>query len=78
MCAGAILQSRMKKVVYGIPQDRYGCVDTMMKLFTDFPFNNSPVVEKGIMENEIKTLVNQFFVKMREDKKNNIDKSNQK
>jgi tRNA(adenine34) deaminase len=73
MCAGTILQSRMKKVVYGIPQTRYGCVDTMMHLFTDFDFNNTPIVEKGILEEEIKNLVQQFFKEMRLLKKNIID-----
>lgn len=76
MCAGTILQSRIGKVVYGIPQNRYGCIETMMCLFTDFKFNNTPVVEKGVMEQQIKLLVNEFFIKMREDKKNNIEKPN--
>ena len=73
MCAGTILQSRIHKVVYGVPQTRYGCVDTMMHLFTDFDFNNTPIVEKGILEEEIKNLVQQFFKEMRLIKKNIID-----
>lgn len=73
MCAGTILQARIKKVVYGMPQTRYGCVDTMMHLFTDYDFNNTPIVEKGILENEIKTLVQGFFKEMRQIKKNDID-----
>ena len=72
MCAGTILQARVKKIVYGIPQDRYGCVDTMMHLFTDYEFNNTPIVEKGVMEEENKILVKQFFKEMRI-KKNNVD-----
>ena len=44
-----------------------------MNLFSDFEFNNSPIVEKGIMEYEIKELVTEFFKKIRQDKKNNID-----
>ena len=73
MCAGAIIQSRINKVVYGIAQNRYGCAGTLVNLFNDFEFNNKPIVEKGIMEEEIKELVNSFFKKMREDKKNIID-----
>lgn len=68
MCAGTILQSRMKKVIYGIPQNRYGCVGTLMNLFTDYEFNNTPQVEKGIMEAEIKQLVNDFFCDLRKNK----------
>ncbi len=73
MCAGAILQARIKKVVYGITQNRYGCVDTMMSLFSDYKFNNSPIVDKGILQEEIRDLVTKFFKKIRQDKKNNID-----
>jgi tRNA(adenine34) deaminase len=73
MCAGSILQARIQKVVYGIPQNRYGCVGTLMNLFTDFEFNNSPIVEKGIMEEEIKKLVSNFFVDLRKKKQNNVE-----
>lgn len=73
MCAGSILQARIQKVVYGIPQNRYGCVGTLMNLFTDFEFNNSPIVEKGILEEEIKKLVSDFFVELRKKKQNNVE-----
>jgi hypothetical protein len=45
----------------------------MMHLFTDYDFNNKPIVEKGILEEEIKILVQQFFKEMRLLKKNIID-----
>ena len=44
-----------------------------MNLFTDFEFNNSPIVEKGIMEEEIKKLVSDFFVELRKKKQNNVE-----
>ncbi len=69
MCAGSIVQSRMKKVVYGISQNRYGCLGTMMNLYEDYNFNNKPIVEKGVLEEEIKTLINNFFKLIREEKK---------
>lgn len=69
MCAGSIIQARIKKVVYGIPQSRYGCAGTLVNLFTDYKFNNSPIVEKGIMQDEIRKLIKQFFVNIRDDKK---------
>ena len=72
MCAGTILQSRMKKVVYGTKQDRYGCVDSMMRLFTDYKFNNTPEVLSGIMEEENKKLVQSFFQELRDKKGRNI------
>lgn len=72
MCAGSIIQARIKKVVYGIPQSRYGCAGTLVNLFTDYKFNNSPIVEKGIMEEKIKNLIHQFFATIREEKNKNI------
>ena len=69
MCAGSIVQSRMKKVVYGISQNRYGCLGTMMNLYEDYNFNNKPIVEKGVLEEEIKTLINNFFKLIRKEKK---------
>lgn len=72
MCAGTILQSRIKKVVYGTKQDRYGCVDSMMHLFTDYKFNNTPEVLSGIMGEENKILVQSFFQELRNEKGRNI------
>lgn len=72
MCAGTILQSRIKKVVYGTKQDRYGCVDSMMHLFTDYKFNNTPEVLSGIMGEENKILVQSFFQELRDEKGRNI------
>ena len=62
----------MKKVVYGTKQDRYGCVDSMMRLFTDYKFNNTPEVLSGIMEEENKKLVQSFFQELRDKKGRNI------
>lgn len=69
MCAGSIIQARIKKVVYSIPQSRYGCAGTLVNLFTDYKFNNSPLLEKGIMEEENKELIHRFFANIRDDKK---------
>lgn len=65
MCAGTIIQARIKRVVYGTTQSRYGCVDTMMHLFTDYKFNNTPEVISGIMETQIKELMQSFFQTLR-------------
>ena len=65
MCAGTIIQARIKRVVYGTTQPRYGCVDTMMHLFTDYKFNNTPEVISGIMETQIKELMQSFFQTLR-------------
>lgn len=65
MCAGTILQARIKRLVYGANQPRYGCIESLMHLYTDYKFNNTPEVSKGIMEKEIKDLMQSFFQKLR-------------
>ena len=40
-----------------------------MNLYEDYNFNNKPIVEKGVLEEEIKTLINNFFKLIREEKK---------
>lgn len=73
MCAGTILQARVKRLVYGAPQQRYGCIESMMHLFTDYDFNNCPIVDSGIMKEEVQSLLKTFFEEMREEKKKQVD-----
>ena len=66
MCSGAILQSRMKKVVYGCPEPKFGCVESIMHVFNDYPFNHHVEVEKGICANEIEAMMKSFFKMLRQ------------
>lgn len=69
MCAGAIIQSRITRVVYGASDPKGGCVGTCTNLFDIFEFNHHPIYTNGILESECSDLLKQFFKKKREKKK---------
>ena len=65
MCSGAIINSRIKRVVYGAADTKAGCCGSVTDLFA-MPFNHHPVVEKGLREAEAQQLLQAFFVSLRE------------
>ena len=67
MCAGAIINSRIKKVVYGAYDLKAGSVGSVTDLF-NLPYNHKPEVQAGFMENECKQLLSDFFQQLREKK----------
>lgn len=69
MCAGAILQSRMTKLVYGTKNAKAGCVGSLYNLLEDERFNHQVVVESGVLEDECREQMSSFFRKIREAKK---------
>ncbi|AST93951.1 MULTISPECIES: tRNA adenosine(34) deaminase TadA [Sutcliffiella] len=69
MCAGAIIQSRIKKVVYGAKDPKAGCAGTLMNLLNDNRFNHQTDVELGILEEECGLMLSTFFKQLRERKK---------
>ncbi|MEI4771964.1 tRNA adenosine(34) deaminase TadA [Psychrobacillus sp. FJAT-51614] len=70
MCAGAILQSRIPRVVYGARDAKAGCVDSLYHLLNDNRFNHMCEVTEGILAEECGALLTQFFRDLREKKKN--------
>ena len=69
MCAGAILQSRIKRVIYGAKDPKGGCVDSCMKMYETKGFNHYPEVLSGILEEECSSILTNFFKMKREMKK---------
>ena len=65
MCAGGIINSRLRRVVYGAADTKAGCCGSVTDLFA-LPFNHHPVVEKGLREAEAQQLLQAFFVSLRE------------
>ena len=65
MCAGAIINSRIGKVVYGAYDDKAGCFGTLAD-FTTLPFNHKPEIIGGYMEKECSEILSGFFSKLRE------------
>ena len=64
MCAGAILNARIPRVVYGASDSKFGAVRSVCGLF-DMRFNHHPKVEAGIMEEEAAALMTEFFQNLR-------------
>ncbi|MBT2599873.1 MULTISPECIES: tRNA adenosine(34) deaminase TadA [Oceanobacillus] len=71
MCAGAIVQSRMKRVVYGAPDTKAGCAGTLMNLLNEPQFNHQVEVTSGILEQQCSTILKEFFKELREKKSKN-------
>ena len=64
MCAGAILNARIPRVVFGASDKKYGAVHSVCSLFS-MDFNHHPQVESGIMEEECAAVLQEFFQKLR-------------
>ena len=69
MCAGAILQSRIPRVVYGARDIKAGCVDSLYHLLNDARFNHECKVTEGLLAEECGQLLTNFFRSIREKKK---------
>ena len=64
MCAGAILNARIPRVVYGASDSKCGAVRSVCGLF-DMAFNHHPQVITGVLEEECAALLTEFFQKLR-------------
>jgi tRNA(adenine34) deaminase len=69
MCAGAILQSRVKRVVFGAHDPKAGCAGTFMNLLQDDRFNHQCDLETGVLKDECSRLLSDFFKHLRKKKK---------
>ena len=64
MCSGAILNSRIRRVVYGAADAKAGCCGSVTDLFA-LPFNHHPAVEQGLRAEEAQALLQEFFARLR-------------
>ena len=69
MCMGAIINSRIKKVYIGASDEKTGAVGSKLNLFSDYKFNHEVDYEKGILEEEARNILQQFFKELRIAKK---------
>lgn len=65
MCAGAIINARIPRVVFGAPDPKAGSCGSVTDLFA-LPFNHHPVVERGLRAEEAQALLQAFFLRLRE------------
>ncbi|RBW67329.1 tRNA adenosine(34) deaminase TadA [Bacillus taeanensis] len=69
MCSGAIVLSRIDRVVYGASDPKGGCAGTLMNLLEEERFNHQAEVVKGVMAEECGELLSCFFKELRRRKK---------
>ena len=64
MCAGAIINARVKRVVYGASDPKAGCCGSVTDLFRE-PFNHHPEVRGGVLAEDCGALLTEFFRRLR-------------
>ena len=69
MCAGAIVQARIQKVVIGAMNPKAGCAGSILDMFQVKQFNHQVESEKGVLEEECRNLMKNFFKELRKKKK---------
>ena len=70
MCAGALINSRIKKVYIGASDEKTGAVGSVFNLLEDYTFNHKVEYQKGVLQDECENILKDFFKKLREVKKN--------
>lgn len=65
MCAGSLIQSRIDKVVIGTMDEKTGACGSVLNLLADYKFNHIVQIETGIMQEECKKILQQFFKELR-------------
>ena len=68
MCSGAIVQSRLKKVVIGCMNPKAGCAGSILNLLQMEEFNHQVELEIGVLGEECSAMMKQFFKELREKK----------
>ena len=69
MCTGAIINSRIKRVVYGAYDKKAGSCKSVINLF-DLPYNHKPEVKDGVLEKGCSELLTEFFRELRQSRNN--------
>jgi len=65
MCAGAIVQARIPKVVFGTRNSKAGCAGSILDILNEPKFNHQVVVEEGVLQEECSQLMRLFFKRFR-------------
>lgn len=65
MCAGAIVQARIDRVVFGAPDPKAGCCGTLMNLVQENRFNHRASLTTGVLQEECGALLTDFFRQLR-------------
>ncbi len=69
MCAGALIQSRIRKVYIGALDEKTGACGSVLNLLEDYKFNHKVEIETGVLKDECENLLKDFFKTLRNLKK---------
>lgn len=67
MCTGAIINSRIKRLIFGASDYKAGSCGSVVNLF-DFPYNHKPEIVSGFMQDECSAILTDFFKELRKSK----------
>ncbi len=67
MCAGAIVNARIKRVVFGCEDPKGGGVVSLYRILQDSRLNHKVEIKKGILERECRHILKEFFKELRKD-----------
>ena len=70
MCAGAIINARIRTLVFGAYDYKAGSIDSVVRL-CDYPYNHKPEIYGGIMEDECLSVLQDFFKGVRDERQDN-------
>ncbi|MEA5026864.1 tRNA-specific adenosine deaminase [bioreactor metagenome] len=73
MCAGALIQSRIRRVIFGAYDPKGGSVVSCQRMFDVPGYNHYPEVTAGVLEKDCSLILSDFFKKMRKSKKSPIN-----
>ena len=76
MCCGAIINSRMNRVIFGAYDPKSGCCETVLKLLSVPEFNHHPIIKGGVLLNECAEMLSDFFRKKRRIKQTSMGMDN--
>ncbi len=75
MCAGAIVQARVKKVVIGCMNPKAGCAGSILNVLQMDEFNHQVEIERGVLEEECSMMLTGFFKALRKRLKEDKDRN---
>ncbi len=71
MCVGALVQARVKRIVYGAVEPKTGAIESAHQLFDQGSYNHQPEIIGGVLKDECSALLSEFFERKRELKRKN-------
>lgn len=69
MCAGALIQARIRKVYIGADDEKTGACGTKLNLLEDYDFNHKVEIQRGVLKEECENIMKNFFKDLRKIKK---------